>query len=165
MQIADREQLRESQQIQKRQPEKNRGEVKVQDKKKKADRKKVIKKRNVAEKKEGIVQKKLAGKKNKEKRERVARRPIKRMSLRGEVWWEEGGKWSVQIASFRSASRARELVRKLKVKYGFPAYVVRSVVNGKTVWRVRVGKLKSRKKAKKLLAALERNGFKGVVTF
>ncbi len=46
--------------------------------------------------------------------------------------------WAVQVGSFTSETNARRLVELLK-DAGYPAFVLRGVVNGRVMFRVRVG--------------------------
>jgi cell division septation protein DedD len=80
-------------------------------------------------------------------------------------WWESGGRWTVQVASFNSDIKAQKLAEILKREYGFPSYVLKAKANGKDVFRVRVGKFKSRDDAEKALKILNQKGFEGVVTY
>jgi cell division septation protein DedD len=80
-------------------------------------------------------------------------------------WWESGGRWTIQVASFNSDIKAQKLAESLKREYGFPSYVLKAKANGKDVFRVRVGKFKSRDDAEKALKILNQKGFEGVVTY
>jgi cell division septation protein DedD len=80
-------------------------------------------------------------------------------------WWESGGRWTVQVASFNSDIKAQKLAEILKREYGFPSYVLKAKANGKDVFRVRVGKFKSRDDAEKALKILNQKGFEGIVTY
>lgn len=90
-----------------------------------------------------------------------------RISLReiGGNIWESGGKWTVQVASFRDYKKARLYAQRLKTDYGLPAYVVKASVKGGYVWRVRVGRMKDRRTAEKLRRFLASKGINGIVTF
>ena len=62
--------------------------------------------------------------------------------------------WAVQVGSFTSESNARRLVEHLKgAKY--PAFVVRNVVNGRVMFRVRVGPEPDRSRAEALAERLQ----------
>jgi len=80
-------------------------------------------------------------------------------------WWESEGRWTVQVASFNSDAKAQKLAESLKREYGFPSYVLKAKANGKDVYRVRVGKFRSRDDAEKALKILNQKGFEGVVTY
>ena len=62
--------------------------------------------------------------------------------------------WAVQVGSFTSENNARRLVEHLKgAKY--PAFVVRNVVNGRVMFRVRVGPEPDRARAEALAERLQ----------
>jgi cell division septation protein DedD len=90
---------------------------------------------------------------------------VEEQKLSVKNWWESGGRWTVQVASFNSDIKAQKLAEILKREYGFPSYVLRAKVNGKDVFRVRVGKFKSRDDAEKALKILNQKGFEGIVTY
>jgi cell division protein FtsN len=64
--------------------------------------------------------------------------------------------WSIQINSFPDARSAEELIDRLKNK-GYNAYVTEANVQGKTWYRVRVGRFASREEALKTETALKNN--------
>ncbi len=80
-------------------------------------------------------------------------------------FWESGGRWTVQVASFETEEKAKRFAEKLKREYGFPAYIVKATTNGKNIYRVRVGKVKKKEDAQKLLSLLKSKGFNGLITF
>jgi cell division septation protein DedD len=90
---------------------------------------------------------------------------VEEQKLSVKNWWESGGRWTVQVASFNSDIKAQKLAEILKREYGFPSYVLKAKVNGKDVFRVRVGKFKSRDDAEKALKILNQKGFEGIVTY
>lgn len=61
--------------------------------------------------------------------------------------------WMVQVGSFSAQSTAQQIVAKLKGQ-GFPAFVGAVQVNGKTLYRVRVGALPDRASAEAALQKL-----------
>jgi septal ring-binding cell division protein DamX len=65
-----------------------------------------------------------------------------------------GKTWSVQVNSYPDAKSAGELLEQLKNK-GYSAFVTEAQVNGKTWYRVRVGRFTSREEASKTEAALK----------
>jgi cell division septation protein DedD len=90
---------------------------------------------------------------------------VEEQKLSVKNWWESGGRWTVQVASFNSDIKAQKLAEILKREYGFPSYVLKAKANGKDVFRVRVGKFKSRDDAEKALKILNQKGFEGIVTY
>jgi cell division septation protein DedD len=92
-------------------------------------------------------------------------RKVEEQKLSVKNWWESGGRWTIQVASFNSDIKAQKLAEILKREYGFPSYVLKAKANGKDVFRVRVGKFKSRDDAEKALKILNQKGFEGVVTY
>jgi cell division septation protein DedD len=92
-------------------------------------------------------------------------RKVEEQKLSVKNWWESGGRWTVQVASFNSDIKAQKLAEILKREYGFPSYVLKAKANGKDVFRVRVGKFKSRDDAEKALKILNQKGFEGIVTY
>lgn len=62
--------------------------------------------------------------------------------------------WAVQVGSFTNESNARRLMEYLKGN-GYPAFVVRNVVNGRVMFRVRVGPESDRLRADALLERLK----------
>ena len=90
---------------------------------------------------------------------------VEEQKLSVKNWWESGGRWTVQVASFNSDIKAQKLAEILKREYGFPSYVLKARANGKDVFRVRVGKFKSRDDAEKALKILNQKGFEGIVTY
>ena len=66
------------------------------------------------------------------------------------------GKWSVQIRAYTREGHASSLVNKLQ-NSRYDAYVVRAKVNGRFWYRVRVGHLDSKRKAKATLASIRGN--------
>jgi cell division septation protein DedD len=90
---------------------------------------------------------------------------VEEQKLSVKNWWESGGRWTVQVASFNSDIKAQKLAEILKKEYGFPSYVLKAKANGKDVFRVRVGKFKSRDDAEKALKILNQKGFEGIVTY
>jgi cell division septation protein DedD len=90
---------------------------------------------------------------------------VEEQKLSVKNWWESGGRWTVQVASFNSDVKAQKLAESLKREYGFPSYVLKAKANGKDVFRVRVGKFKSRDDAEKALKILNQKGFEGIVTY
>jgi cell division septation protein DedD len=92
-------------------------------------------------------------------------RKVEEQKLSVKNWWESGGRWTIQVASFNSDIKAQKLAESLKREYGFPSYVLKAKANGKDVFRVRVGKFKSRDDAEKALKILNQKGFEGIVTY
>jgi DedD protein len=75
----------------------------------------------------------------------------------------DGASWVIQVASLSERKRAETLERELRSK-GFPAFVEKAVVGGKTYHRVRVGPEISRKEAEAMAVAVrEETGHKGQV--
>ncbi|MFC1674521.1 SPOR domain-containing protein [Candidatus Omnitrophota bacterium] len=66
--------------------------------------------------------------------------------------------YTVQAGAFSSPDNAKTLTEKL-VKEGYPAYTEEVILQGKKTFRVRVGKLKSRRDAQLLHDSLSRNGY------
>jgi len=62
--------------------------------------------------------------------------------------WADAG-WTVQVNATTSPEQANDLARRLKAK-GYDAYTVQAPLRGQTWYRVRVGRSKSREKAKEL---------------
>ena len=54
--------------------------------------------------------------------------------------------YSVQVVAYRKEENAIRFVRKLK-KWGYSAYYIKSVKNGKTYYKVRCGRLRERRDA------------------
>jgi len=72
---------------------------------------------------------------------------------------QEGIYYSVQVGYFSKNINAKNLVQKLTEK-GYPAFIEKAITSeGKTGFRVRVGKLDSRQKAIELKDKLSREGF------
>jgi DedD protein len=61
-----------------------------------------------------------------------------------------GTQWAVQVASFDTRDKSQKIVDAMKAK-GLPAFVASSQVNGKTVYRARVGPADDRAEAEALL--------------
>jgi cell division septation protein DedD len=66
--------------------------------------------------------------------------------------------WSVQVNSFPDAKSAQELIDRLKNK-GYNAFVTEANVNGKTWYRVRVGRFTSRDEAEKTEVSLRAGSY------
>lgn len=62
--------------------------------------------------------------------------------------------WAVQVGSFTSESNARRLMEHLKGS-AYPAFVVRNVVNGRVMFRVRVGPETEKARAEALVERLK----------
>ncbi len=62
--------------------------------------------------------------------------------------------WAVQVGSFSNETNARRLMEHLKGS-GYPAFVVRNVVNGRVMFRVRVGPESDQLRAEALLDRLK----------
>lgn len=62
--------------------------------------------------------------------------------------WADAG-WTVQVNATTNPEQANDLARRLKAK-GYDAYTVQAPLRGQTWYRVRVGRSKSREKAKEL---------------
>ncbi len=74
----------------------------------------------------------------------------------------ENGEWAVQVGSFSNPDNAGRLSQRL-VSEGYPSFVARLVTDGRTMHRVRVGPMDSRKSAEALLAKLAGSGHQGRV--
>ncbi|HTE41181.1 MAG TPA: SPOR domain-containing protein [Steroidobacteraceae bacterium] len=61
-----------------------------------------------------------------------------------------GAHWAVQVASLDTRDKSQKIVDEMKAK-GLPAFVASSQVNGKTVFRARVGPVDDRAEAEALL--------------
>lgn len=72
------------------------------------------------------------------------------------------GQWVVQLGSFSGKTNAETYAAKLK-SAGFPALVRSFRSGGKTMYRVQVGPRDDRVGAEKLVTALKKAGYKGVV--
>jgi DedD protein len=66
--------------------------------------------------------------------------------------------WSIQVNSYPDAKSANDLIERLKNK-GYNAFVTEANVNGKTWYRVRVGRFASREEALKTEAALKNENY------
>lgn len=66
--------------------------------------------------------------------------------------------WVIQVASFQKRENANKLVDRLRAKK-LPAFMEQASVDGKTIFRVRVGPEVDRKKAEGIRARIEK-GFK-----
>ncbi|MBU1726715.1 MAG: SPOR domain-containing protein [Candidatus Omnitrophica bacterium] len=66
--------------------------------------------------------------------------------------------YSVQVGAFNNADNAETLLQKLRAK-DYSAYIDNSVLEGKTVYRVRVGRFSQRNDALSLESKLSREGF------
>lgn len=64
------------------------------------------------------------------------------------------GDWTVQVGSFATQDKARQIVGKLK-EHGYPAYLGKVTVAGKTLYRVRVGAAPTRAAAESTLQKLK----------
>ncbi|MBT8136478.1 MAG: SPOR domain-containing protein [Gammaproteobacteria bacterium] len=62
--------------------------------------------------------------------------------------------WAVQVGSFTSETNARRLVEHLR-DADYTAFVVRNVVNGRVMFRVRVGPVPDRERAQQLAERLQ----------
>ena len=100
-----------------------------------------------------------AGPVKREPAKRPAKQPI---ASKSEV--KPSGKvYTVQVAAVKAAKDADRLVAQLKKK-GYPAYRTISKVQGKGIWfRVRVGKYKSREKARVTIQKLKKAGMKPII--
>lgn len=67
------------------------------------------------------------------------------------------GVWTVQVSAFSKGRTSRNLVKKL-TDQGYDAYAVRATIQGRTWYRVRVGRLATRKQAKELRTTLVKKG-------
>jgi len=76
--------------------------------------------------------------------------PVQRSELQTA---SSGDSWAVQVGSFSSESNARRLVEHLK-ESEYTAFVVRNVVNGRLLFRVRVGPEPDRGRAEALAERL-----------
>jgi DedD protein len=75
----------------------------------------------------------------------------------------DGPSWIIQVASLSEMARAEKLEQTLRSK-GFPAFVEKAVVRGKTYHRVRLGPELSRKEIEAMAASLrEKTGHKGQI--
>lgn len=66
--------------------------------------------------------------------------------------------YSVQVGSFSNGDNARKLVRKLSDE-GYLAYLEEAISEGKTIFRVRAGKLNTRQEAEALEGKLSQEGY------
>ena len=82
-------------------------------------------------------------------------RPKRNEVTKREEWADAG--WTVQVNATTNSQQAADLVRKLKAK-GYDAYIVESPMHGQPWYRVRVGRLSNREKAKELEAPLRSDG-------
>lgn len=64
------------------------------------------------------------------------------------------GDWTVQVGSFATQDKAHQIVGKLK-EQGYPAYLGKVTVGGKTLYRVRVGATPTRAAAESTLQKLK----------
>jgi len=69
--------------------------------------------------------------------------------------WADAG-WTVQVNATTNPEQATDLARRLKAK-GYDAYTVQAPMRGQTWYRVRVGRVKTRDKAKELENRLRNN--------
>jgi DedD protein len=75
----------------------------------------------------------------------------------------DGPGWVVQVSSLTEQNRARSLEQELRAK-GFPAFIERAQVNGKTYHRVRVGPRAERRDIEAMAASLRsKAGYKGQI--
>jgi len=65
------------------------------------------------------------------------------------------GKYTIQVSSHTSSASANELQNKLK-KLNFDAYVQSANINGKVMYRIRVGHFNSKEEANKVLSKLHK---------
>lgn len=65
-----------------------------------------------------------------------------------------GGPWTVQVNAFPHERDAQRLAKQLKDK-GYDAYVVATVISGRSWYRVRVGRLAAREEANRLRDVLQ----------
>ncbi|MDD3087810.1 MAG: SPOR domain-containing protein, partial [Candidatus Omnitrophica bacterium] len=65
--------------------------------------------------------------------------------------------YSVQVGSFANIDNARNLVKKLNSS-GYPAYFEERTQGSRRSYRVRVGKLNTRREAEELVKRLSREG-------
>jgi DedD protein len=74
-----------------------------------------------------------------------------------------GASWVIQVASLSQPERAATLERELRAK-GFPAFIEKAVVGGKTYHRVRVGPEISRREIEAMAASVrDKTGHKGQI--
>ena len=72
------------------------------------------------------------------------------------------GRFTIQVASLKEARWAEEMVAKL-VKKGYPAYSIRTVVSGKTWYRVRIGGFQERREADNLISQLKKEKMSPII--
>ncbi len=70
--------------------------------------------------------------------------------------------WAVQVGSFSSEENAERLAAKLRDR-GYPAFVALSLIDGRSMHRVRVGPEPDRRRAESLADRLRRDGQPGKV--
>ena len=75
---------------------------------------------------------------------------------------DKSGAYALQVASLGDRSDAQAYTKRLKSK-GYPAFVDSARVNGKVVFRVKVGNYGSRDKAKQVASKLEADFGRGVL--
>jgi DedD protein len=76
---------------------------------------------------------------------------------------QRGPGWVLQVSSLREERRARTLERQLQSE-GFPVFIERAVVGGKTYHRVRIGPRNERSDIERLAASVkDKTGYEGQI--
>jgi len=91
-------------------------------------------------------------------------RPAERIKIAQEEK-EKPGTYRVQVAALKDRGKTEEMVEKL-IKFGYPAYYYKTLINGEVYYRVRCGPFTTADQAKSLAARLiEKEGFKPFIVY